>query len=90
MPVMKLVPLTTAYYSRRSVGVTRLYAAASANRKLDKLVRCYFTDIPLNGKYVALEDGLQYRIDAVQEVVGQDACDLTLVRLEDRYDVWGG
>jgi hypothetical protein len=37
--------------------------------------------------FVILEDGYQYRIDAVQEQPDLDAVDLTLVRLEDFYDV---
>jgi len=88
MPVEKLVSVSIAYYGRRTVGVTRLYAAAGANRNFDVLVRCYNTpSVPGDAKYVILEDGKQYRIDAVQEMVDIDAVDLTLVRLEEFYDV---
>ena len=72
-----------AYYSRKTVGVTRLYAAAGASRDFDLLVRCHNTPtVPEGAKYVILEDRKQYRIDAVQEIVELDAVDLTLVRLE--------
>jgi hypothetical protein len=88
MPVEKLVSVSTAYYSRRTVGMNRLYAAAGANRDIDVLVRCHNTPtVPEGGKYVILEDGKQYRIDAAQEIVERDAVDLTLVRLEEFYDV---
>lgn len=88
MPVEKLVSVSSAYYSRRTVGVNRLYAAAGANRDFDVLVRCHNTPtIPEGALYVILEDGKQYRIDAAQEIVERDAVDLTLVRLEAFYDV---
>lgn len=88
MPVEKLVSVSTAFYSRLTVGVTRYYAAAGANRNFDVLVRCHNTlTVPEGSKFVILEDGKQYRIDVVQEIVERDAVDLTLVRLEDFYDV---
>lgn len=88
MPVEKLVSVSTAFYGRRTVGVNRLYAAAGANRDFDVLVRCFnMPSVPVGAKYVILEDGKQYRIDAAQEIVELDAVDLTLVRLEAFYDV---
>lgn len=88
MPVEKLASVSTAYYGRRTVGVTRLYAAAGANRSIDVLVRCFNTpEVPAGAEYVILEDGKQYRIDAAQQIVELDAVDLTLVRLEEFYDV---
>lgn len=89
-PVQKLQSVGTAFYGRRAVGVTRLYAAAGANRSIDALVRCYNTpEAPKNAEYAILESGQQYRIDAVQELPDLDAIDLTLVRLEALYDVDG-
>lgn len=93
MPVEQLVTVGTAYYGRRTVGVTRMYAAAGANRSIDVLVRCYNTPTVPDGSdgkpalFVILEDGKQYRIDMIQEQTDLDAVDLTLVRLEDFYDV---
>lgn len=91
-PVDKLVPVGWAYYEERSIGVTRLYAAAGANRRIDALLRVYgLPDLPkLDNRrveYVIPEDGEQYRISVVQKVVDEDALDLTLERLEDNYDV---
>ena len=86
MPQEKLVSEGTAFFSYRTIGVTRLYAALGANRNIEKLVRCWNTDIPEKGKYVII-DGVQYRIDVAQAIVDEDAVDLTLVRLEDFYDV---
>lgn len=89
-PVEKLVEVGTAFYSERVVGYSRLYAALGANQRIDMLVRCHNTEMPKNGKYVILEDGEQYRIEAVQKIIERDAVDLTLVRLEEFYDVYNG
>ena len=88
MPVEKLVWAGSAYYGKRIVGVTRYYAAVGANKDFDIVVRAFNTlSVPDGAQYVILEDGLQYRIDFVQEQIELDAVDLTLVRLEDFYDV---
>lgn len=88
MPTEGLAETGTAYYSRRTVGVTRLYAAQGANQRIDALVRCHNTpNVPSGAKFVILEDGDQYRVEAVQQMVELDAVDLTLRRLEEFYDV---
>lgn len=84
-PVEKLVPVGTAFYFERTVGVTRAYSAMAANQRIDKLVRAYNTDVPVDASYVILEDGNQYRINLKQKQ-GDDV-DLTLERLEDFLDV---
>ena len=86
MPQEKLVSEGTAFFSYRTIGMNRLYAAIGANRNIEKLVRCWNTDLPEEGKYVII-DGVQYRIDVAQAIVDEDAVDLTLVRLEDFFDV---
>lgn len=85
MPTEKLVKICDAYYIERTVGVTRAYAALSANQQIDKLVRCFNTSMSVNAEYAVLEDGNQYRISLKQQE--GDNIDLTLVRLEDYYDV---
>lgn len=86
-PVEKLVLLGTAFYAEKTVGYNRIYAARGANQEIDMVVRCYNTDVPYSAKYVILEDGNQYQISVKQRIVDEDATDLTLVRLEDYYDV---
>ena len=86
MPPEKLVQEGTAFFSYLTIGVTRMYAALGANRSIEKLVRCWNTDISAEGKYVII-DGVQYRVDTAQAVVDEDAVNLTLVKLEDFYDV---
>lgn len=86
-PIEKLESLGTAFYAERTVGYNRIYAAKGANEVIDKVVRCYNTDVPYSAKYATLEDGNQYRISVKQKIVDEDATDLTLVRLEDYFDV---
>lgn len=90
MPVNRLVPFATAYYSERSVSFQRVYQAMGAQKRIDALVRCWNTLPPENGKYAVLKDGKQYRIAMVQKIVDMDAVDLTLERLETDYDVMDG
>lgn len=88
MPVEKLVTKSTEYYSHRTVSVTRQYAALGANRAFDCVVRLWnCLELPEGAAYAVLEDGEQYRIDFTQQIVDEDALDLTLVRLENYYDV---
>ena len=84
-PTEKLVKICDAYYDERMLGVTRAYAALSANQQIDMLVRVYNTELPIDAEYCILEDGNQYRISLKQKQ--GDHLDLTLVRLEDYYDV---
>jgi hypothetical protein len=88
MPVEKLVEKGTAYYSLSTAGITRIYAAMGANRQFDLVIRCHnMTALPDGVKYAIPEDGKQYRIDPAQPIYDEDAIDLTLIRLEDFYDV---
>ena len=87
MPIEKLSSVGTAYYAEKTVGYNRIYAARGANQEIDTVVRCYNTDVPYSAKYVVLEDSNQYQISVKQKIVDEDATDLTLVRLEDYYDV---
>jgi len=88
MPVEKLVKKGTAYYSYSTAGVTRIYAAMGANRQFDMIIRCHnMIALPDGVKYAIPEDGNQYRIDPAQPIYDEDAIDLTLVRLEDFFDV---
>lgn len=84
MPKETLVEVATAFFSYRQIGVTRYYAAIGANQQIDLLVRCWNTQLPDNAKFVVI-NGAQYRIDLAQPM--EDAVDLTLVRLEDFYDI---
>lgn len=87
MPSEQLVFNTRFYYAKVTTGVTRRYAALGANRDFSAVVRCWNASIDEGVKYALDEEGTQYRIDVAEPVHDQDAVDLTLVRLEDFYDV---
>ena len=86
MPKEALVAEGTAFYDENRISINRAFSAMAANQKVDKLVRAYNSDVPVNTEYVILEDGLQYRI-SLKQIYG-DHVDLTLERLEDKLDVY--
>lgn len=87
MPAEQLVEAGQAFYANVTIGVTRRYAAIGANREFNLVVRALNTGVPEGAEYVVLEDGLQYRIDQVSPIVDEGHVELTLVRLEDFYDI---
>ena len=89
MPCEKLVHKHDYYFSKVVTGVTRRYAALGANRNYNAVVRCWNCqpDEVDGVKYAVDEDGIQYRIDVTEPKYDSDAMDLTLVRLEDFYDI---
>lgn len=91
LPVEKLTIVDTAYYEKRTVGYNRMYAAMGANQSIDMLIRVFNTVAPTANKelYVVFPDdnSVQYRVAMVQEIVDQEALDLTLERMEDLYEV---
>lgn len=98
MPVMQLVKLFDAFFSRQRVGVTRLYAALGANAQVDAVFRLWntriddampkdlFAVLSPSGGLVA-GDSVQYRITLAQDVTEQDAVDITVERLDKFYDI---
>lgn len=78
------------YYGEKTVSYTRLYEARGADSPCDKVIRIPEDVAAKVDQYVILEDGEQYRVDAVSPVIVASnvrAKELTLARLEDRYDV---
>lgn len=88
MPVEELVSAFTAFYSERSVGVTRMYAAIGVNQRIDMLVRVWNVEsVPSGCLYCIPEDGEQYRVTIAQRLPDLGAYDLTLERLDSHYDI---
>lgn len=89
MPVPKLVLKypKDIFYADRVVGYNRQYAAMGADQFISKLVRIW--EMPVNVGEFAVIGNNQYRIDIVQYLRDEDGlkvCDLTLSKLEERYD----
>lgn len=92
MPVQMLVTAATAYYRKRTVGYNRLYAALGANQEITMLVRCFNTEVPTYTEqlYVVFpneDSDNQFIVTAIQEIIEENAIDLTLSRLEEYYDI---
>ena len=90
MPTETLVETGKAYYGERTVTYRRVYEARGADCQIDKLIRVPFDTVVSMGDYVVLEDDAQYRVDIVSEVIVRRdvrALELTLIKLEDNYNV---
>jgi hypothetical protein len=84
-----LVETGTAFYAYRTAGVTRRYQAKGASAEFDFVVRCFNTaELPEGTRYCVLDDGVtQYQIDIAEPLADENAVDLTLIRVEDLYEV---
>lgn len=88
MPQEVLKPLNSFYFGRRSIGYNRLYAAHGVNKRIDLLIRIWRADVTA-GQY-AIINGVQYRVDEVQQLIdtaGLAVTDLTLEKLGEFYDI---
>lgn len=90
MPVERLSPtVSNVFYGDRTVSYTRLYEARGADSQIDKLIRIPAEVSVFPDMYVLIGDD-QYRVDAVSDVIvarSTRAKELTLVKLEDYYDI---
>lgn len=88
MPSEKLAYSAEAYFSYRTASVSRRYEALGVNRDFSVIIRCHnIVSLPSGTEYAVLEDGSQYRIDIAEPIFDADALELTLVRLDQLYDV---
>ena len=86
-PVLTL--LETLFYQERRVGLQRYYAGRQAQVEVERVIRIQLRPA-VNPQCVAVtEDGVQYGIELVQQVqdVYPPSMDLTLVRIEQKYEV---
>ena len=78
------------YYGVQTASYTRIYEAEGADTRCDMVIRVPADFGAKRGQYVILEDDEQYRIDIARPIVVGSyirALELTLIRLEDRYDI---
>ena len=90
MPVQQLQKKSEHFFSERTVGYGRQYAAMGVNEQVDMLVRIWSDTSIRIGMFAVLEGNVQYRIDNVQQLFDEDGLrvtDLTLRRLDSNYDV---
>lgn len=90
LPVQKLVVVAEPFASKVQTGVTRRYAAKGAQSDYSIVLMCWnLTELPEGVEYAVRENGLQYRIDVANPQYDSDGLEVTLVRLEELYDVAG-
>lgn len=90
MPVQRLAAKSQHFYAERTVGYNRQYAAMGVNEYVDMLIRVWMDRSIHVGQYAVLEDGRQYRIANIAQIVDEDglrATEITLRRMDDLYDV---
>ena len=88
-PRSVLTLLETLFYQERRVGLQRYYAGRQAQVEVERVIRTQLRPA-VNPQCVAVtEDDEQYGIELVQQVqdVYPPSIDLTLVRIEQKYEV---
>ena len=89
IPKMALVLEGWTYYGDRNMSFTRIYEALGADQRFDRIVRVPEDSPIYSGMYVII-NGQQFRVTMASMVVVKSsyrAVELTLVKLEDRYDL---
>lgn len=87
MPVLVLVKRMR--YQERYLGINRLYSGRQNQVDIQRIVRVQKVPGVSNQNVAITEDGQQYRIDSVQDVIGAypPSLDLTLATVEQEYEV---
>ena len=94
MPKVRLKKIARHWYEERLIGMQRQYLAKGVNEQIDLLARIRYEPKARIGLYVMLGNGEQYRITNISpgtdRANGLRCTDLTLTRLEEKYDVAEG
>lgn len=90
-PVEKLQPKITLRYENQRVGIQRFYSGMQNQIQVDKVLRVQKALVITTQDVAVTEDGAEYRIRQVQDVmdVYPKCLDMTLSRIdqEDAYDL---
>lgn len=90
-PVQKLHPKVLLRYENQRVGISRFYSGMQNQIQVDKVIRVPKALVITTQDMAVTEDGAEYRIRQVQDVldVYPRCLDLTLSRIdqEDAYDM---
>ena len=88
-PVPVLVLVKRMRYQERYLGINRLYSGRQNQVDIQRIVRVQKVPGVSNQNVAITEDGKQYRIDSVQDVIGAypPSLDLTLATVEQEFEV---
>lgn len=90
MPFERLHRIAKHWFQTLYISESRQFTAAGVNRQIDQRVRIHFEPRARVDQYVELGNGEQFRIINAANGYTDDGLrctDLTLMRLEDNYDV---
>lgn len=91
-PKPALTLVEALFYQERRVGLQRYYSSKQAQVQVERVIRTQLRP-GVSPQCVAItEDGVQYGIDLVQQVTDAypASMDLTLTRIEQKYEVSDG
>ena len=88
-PVPVLVLVKRMRYQERYLGINRLYSGRQNQVDIQRIVRVQKVPGVSTQNVAITEDGKQYRVDSVQDVIGAypPSLDLTLATVEQEYEV---
>lgn len=88
-PVPMLLFKERLRYQERYLGINRLYSGRQNQVDIQRIVRVLKVPGVSSQDVVITEDGRQYRIDSVQDVIDAypPSIDLTLATVEQKYEV---
>lgn len=88
-PVPMLVRKGTLRFQERYLGINRLYSGRQNQVDIQRILRVQKVPGVSNQDVAITEDGQQYRIDSVQNVldVYPSCMDLTLATVKEKYEV---
>ena len=91
LPLEVLSPKVTTRYEERRLGLQRYYEGRQNQVQIERVIRVPRHKCVSTQDVAITEDGKQYRIDMVQTVQGvyPPAMDLTLAKIEQKYEVNG-
>lgn len=90
-PKKVLLPRCLLHYENRNLGINRYYAAKQANIEISRVIRVPKNSLVMTGDYAVTEDGNQFAITLLQDVIGvyPPCFDLTLSAISQRLEVNG-
>ncbi len=91
-PKPALTLAETLFYAERKVGLQRYYLNRQAQVQVERVIRVQSRPVISPQCVAVTEDGVQYGIDLVQQAtdVYPASMDLTLTRIEQKYEVGDG
>ena len=88
-PVEKLTKKIALRYEEQRLGIQRYYSGSQNQVEIERVIRTPRAGNVSNQDVAVTEDGRQYRVEMVQNVLGvYPACvDITLAKIEQEYDI---